>query len=73
MKHLLKFITVLCFIFCLAASPAYAKVDDSPIKLDLKDVEIFSASKEKEPTFKAAASVYVLSSDDIRCKKIWSY
>lgn len=66
MKHLLKFITVLCFIFCLAASPAYAKVDDSPIKLDLKDVEIFSASKEKEPTFKAAASVYVLSSDDIR-------
>ena len=35
-------------------------------QIDLNDVEIISASKEREPAFKAAASIYVLSSDDIR-------
>ncbi len=56
------------FFTCLSllSNFAYAGSNPLPIPLDLKDTEIVSASKEKEPAFKAASSVHVLSSDDIR-------
>jgi iron complex outermembrane receptor protein len=67
MRHYLKIATLLYFcLFLISPTPSFAKTNDSPINLDLKDVEIFSASREKEPTFKTASSAYVLSSDDIR-------
>ena len=67
MKYSLRLLTGLYFaLFVLFASSAYSKSNDLPFDLDFTDTEIVTASKEKEPAFKSAASVFVLSSDDIR-------
>jgi len=60
------YITLLLFagLFTSTISRAYGTTNIPAI--ELKDVEIVSAFKEKEPAFKSAASVFVLSSDDIR-------
>jgi iron complex outermembrane receptor protein len=59
----------LTFLFSFALFLSTASLAHSQDKIpsfELEDVEIISAFKEKEPVFKSAASVYVLSSDDIR-------
>lgn len=68
MNRYCNLITLLfCTIFFTSSNHnAYGKVNIPEIPIDLNDVEIISASKEREPAFKAAASIYVLSSDDIR-------
>lgn len=52
------------FLSLIFSNIAYAKSDLMNFKIN--DYEIITASKEKEPVFKSASSVYVLSSDDIR-------
>lgn len=67
MKCHLRIITGLYFVFLtIFVQNAHSKSNFPPLSLELEDTEIVSVSKEKEPAFKAAASVYVLSSDDIR-------
>jgi iron complex outermembrane recepter protein len=67
MKCHLRIITGLYFVFLtIFVQNAHSKSNFPPLPLELEDTEIVSVSKEKEPAFKAAASVYVLSSDDIR-------
>ena len=51
------------FLSLLIVNNAYAKSDQI---FKINDYEIVTASKEKEPSFKSASSVYVLSADDIR-------
>ena len=66
MKHnFVNYIIRLCLaLFLSLPFSAYGK--SNPIPMSLEDVEVVSSAREKEPAFKAASSVYVLSSDDIR-------
>jgi hypothetical protein len=57
------------FLSLIFSNIAYAKSDLMNFKIN--DYEIITASKEKEPVFKSASSVYVLSSDDINYSIIW--
>jgi iron complex outermembrane receptor protein len=67
MNYLINFSLKIYLISLLLFSyNAYSKSNDLSVVPDLKNVEIISVSKEKESVFKAASSVYVLSSDDIR-------
>ena len=63
MNYLINFSLKIYLISLLLFSyNAYSKSNDLSVVPDLKNVEIISVSKEKESVFKAASSVYVLSS-----------
>jgi len=65
-KFCKTYLTLLFASALFISTAALAKSNIEIPSFELKDVEIVSAFKEKEPAFKSAASVYVLSSDDIR-------
>lgn len=67
MKKYLKVLTFLLF-FLASTNDLLAKSAklNIPEIADIADFEIVSASKEKEPIFETASSVYVLNSNDIR-------
>jgi iron complex outermembrane receptor protein len=65
-RPIFNFVIITLF-FCFSFfKPKEVYAGNNPVLSIDNDTEIISAAKESEPKFKAAASVYTLSSDDIR-------